>query len=69
MRDADLEAEVRRAVVTADTLVSRAEPIRTFRIPAQPSAGEHGLLTPSLKLKRKAVEKAYAREVEALYRA
>ena len=29
---------------------------------------EHGLLTPSLKLKRKAIEKAYAAEVEALYR-
>ena len=28
---------------------------------------EHGLLTPSLKLKRKAIETAYAVEVEALY--
>ncbi|MFJ8184873.1 AMP-dependent synthetase/ligase [Streptomyces sp. NPDC096105] len=69
VRDADLEAEVRRAVVTANTLVSQAESIRTFRILAQPFTEEHGLLTPSLKLKRKAIEKAYAREVEALYRA
>ncbi|MFB0615893.1 long-chain fatty acid--CoA ligase [Streptomyces sp. AGS-58] len=69
VRDADLEAEVRRAVVAANTLVSQAESIRTFRILAQPFTEEHGLLTPSLKLKRKAIEKAYEREVEALYQA
>ncbi|MEV7438552.1 AMP-dependent synthetase/ligase [Streptomyces griseoviridis] len=69
VRDADLEAEVRRAVVAANTLVSQAESIRTFRILAQPFTEEHGLLTPSLKLKRKAIETAYAAEVDALYRA
>ncbi|MET7454269.1 AMP-dependent synthetase/ligase [Streptomyces sp. NPDC005574] len=68
VRDADLETEVRRAVVAANTLVSQAESIRTFRILAQPFTEEHGLLTPSLKLKRKAIENAYADEVEALYR-
>ncbi|MDX3802891.1 AMP-dependent synthetase/ligase [Streptomyces sp. AK04-3B] len=68
VRDADLEAEVRRAVVAANTLVSKAESIRTFRILGQPFSEEHGLLTPSLKLKRKAIENAYANEVEALYR-
>ncbi|GGQ14222.1 AMP-dependent synthetase/ligase [Streptomyces mutabilis] len=69
VHDADLETEVRRAVVTANTLVSKAESIRTFRILAQPFTEEHGLLTPSLKLKRKAIENAYGAEVEALYRA
>ncbi|MCF3134387.1 AMP-dependent synthetase/ligase [Streptomyces olivochromogenes] len=69
VRDPDLETEVRRAVVAANTLVSQAESIRTFRILAQPFTEEHGLLTPSLKLKRKAIENAYANEVEALYRA
>ncbi|MFJ6843621.1 AMP-dependent synthetase/ligase [Streptomyces griseoluteus] len=68
VRDADLETEVRRAVVAANTLVSQAESIRTFRILAQPFTEEHGLLTPSLKLKRKAIEKAYEHEVDALYR-
>ncbi|MFI9615019.1 AMP-dependent synthetase/ligase [Streptomyces sp. NPDC052023] len=67
VRDPDLETEVRRAVVAANTLVSQAESIRTFRILAQPFTEEHGLLTPSLKLKRKAIEKAYSNEVEALY--
>ncbi len=68
VHDADLEAEVRRAVVAANTLVSQAESIRTFRVLAQPFTEEHGLLTPSLKLKRRAIEKAYGTEVEALYR-
>ncbi|MFD3921849.1 AMP-dependent synthetase/ligase [Streptomyces sp. NPDC058595] len=68
VRDPDLELEVRRAVVAANTLVSQAESIRTFRILAHPFSEEHGLLTPSLKLKRKAIETAYTVEVDALYR-
>ncbi|WP_327342644.1 AMP-dependent synthetase/ligase [Streptomyces europaeiscabiei] len=69
VRDPELETEVRRAVVAANTLVSQAESIRTFRILAHQFTEEQGLLTPSLKLKRKAIEKAYINEVEALYRA
>ncbi|MFC5075500.1 AMP-dependent synthetase/ligase [Kitasatospora cinereorecta] len=68
VRDPDLEMEVRRAVVAANTAVSQAESIRTFRILAHPFTEEHGLLTPSLKLKRKAIETAYAVEIDALYR-
>ncbi|MFJ6465384.1 AMP-dependent synthetase/ligase [Streptomyces sp. NPDC091387] len=68
VRDPDLEMEVRRAVVAANTAVSQAESIRTFRILAHQFTEEHGLLTPSLKLKRKAIETAYAAEVDALYR-
>ncbi|MFJ2743457.1 AMP-dependent synthetase/ligase [Streptomyces sp. NPDC087440] len=68
VRDPDLEMEVRRSVVAANTLVSQAESIRTFRILAHQFTEEQGLLTPSLKLKRKAIEKAYAVEVNALYR-
>ncbi|WP_307670734.1 long-chain fatty acid--CoA ligase [Streptomyces sp. V2I9] len=67
VRDPDLEMEVRRAVVAANTAVSQAESIRTFRILAHPFTEELGLLTPSLKLKRKAIETAYAIEVDALY--
>ncbi|WP_274912399.1 AMP-dependent synthetase/ligase [Streptomyces sp. WZ-12] len=69
VRDPDLETEIRRAVVAANTLVSQAESIRTFRILANQFSEEQGLLTPSLKLKRKAIEAAYAAEVDALYRA
>ncbi|MFD9421807.1 MULTISPECIES: long-chain fatty acid--CoA ligase [unclassified Streptomyces] len=67
VRDPDLEREVRRAVVAANTAVSQAESIRTFRILAHQFTEEAGLLTPSLKLKRKAVEAAYAVEMDALY--
>ncbi|MFE7748823.1 AMP-dependent synthetase/ligase [Streptomyces sp. NPDC057428] len=68
VRDPDLEMEVRRAVVAANTAVSQAESIRTFRILAHQFTEEHGLLTPSLKLKRKAIETTYSAEVDALYR-
>ncbi len=68
VRDPGLEKEIRRAVIAANTLVSKAESIRTFRILAHPFSEEHGLLTPSLKLKRRAIEAAYAAEVDALYR-
>ncbi|MCX5381312.1 long-chain fatty acid--CoA ligase [Streptomyces sp. NBC_00091] len=65
--DPDLTAEVRRAVVAANTLVSQAEAIRAFRVLAEQFTEERGLLTPSLKLKRRAIETAYAREVAGLY--
>ncbi|MGP3990541.1 AMP-dependent synthetase/ligase [Streptomyces sp. 3N207] len=68
LRDEDLETEMRRAVVAANTQVSQAESIRTFRILAAPFTEEDGLLTPSLKLRRAAIEAAYASEIEALYR-
>jgi long-chain acyl-CoA synthetase len=65
--DADLATEVRRAVVAANTLVSQAEAIRAFRVLAEQFSEERGLLTPSLKLKRRAIETAYAKEVASLY--
>ncbi|RSS78288.1 long-chain fatty acid--CoA ligase [Streptomyces sp. WAC06614] len=68
VRDPELTAEIRRAVVAANTLVSQAESIRTFRVLPGQFTEEQGLLTPSLKLKRRAIEKAYAQEVAALYR-
>ncbi|NSC24639.1 long-chain fatty acid--CoA ligase [Streptomyces albus subsp. chlorinus] len=67
LRDEDLEREMRRAVVAANTQVSQAESIRTFRILAAPFTQENGLVTPSMKLKRAAIEAAYASEIEALY--
>ena len=60
VHDADLEKEIRRAVVAANTLVSQAESIRTFRILAAQFTEERGPLTPSLKLKRRAIEATYA---------
>lgn len=68
VREPGLQLEIRRAVIAANTLVSQAESIRTFRILATQFSEENGLLTPSLKLKRKAIEQAYAVAIDALYR-
>ncbi|MFF3256869.1 AMP-dependent synthetase/ligase [Actinacidiphila glaucinigra] len=68
VRDPDLETEVRRAVSAANTRVSRAESIRSFRVLAASFSEERGLVTPSRKLRRRAVEEAYAAEIDAMYR-
>ncbi|WP_328912586.1 MULTISPECIES: AMP-dependent synthetase/ligase [unclassified Streptomyces] len=67
VRDSDLELEIRRAVVAANTLVSQAESIRSFRILPTQLSEEYGTLTPSMKLKRRAIEHRYAAEIAALY--
>ncbi|MBZ4017203.1 AMP-dependent synthetase/ligase [Streptomyces purpurogeneiscleroticus] len=62
-----VRAAVQRAVAVANASVSRAESIRAFRIlPGEFSVAD-GLLTPSLKLRRAAIERAYAAEIDALY--
>ncbi|GGN57431.1 long-chain acyl-CoA synthetase [Streptomyces kronopolitis] len=62
-----LQAEVRRAVARANASVSRAESIRAFRVLPGEFSQESGLVTPSLKLRRAAIVRAYAAEIEALY--
>lgn len=65
--DPELIADVQRAVDYANEAVSRAESIRRFRIVPGAFTEENGQLTPSLKVKRAEVAKAYADEIEALY--
>jgi long-chain acyl-CoA synthetase len=65
--DPDLHAELQRAVAAANTAVSRAESIRSFRVLAGEFTEQEGLLTPSLKLRRRAVAEACARDIAALY--
>ncbi|WP_037571126.1 AMP-dependent synthetase/ligase [Phaeacidiphilus oryzae] len=65
--DPDLQAEIQRVVVTANTAVSRAESIRAFRILPTEFTEDQGLLTPSLKLRRAAILRLYAADIEALY--
>jgi len=50
-----------------NTKLNRWETVKKFLILPQDLSVERGELTPSLKVKRKAVEKEYAAEVEALY--
>lgn len=65
--DPELIADVQRAVDHANAAVSRAESIRRFRLVPGDFTEENGLLTPSLKIKRHAVVRTYAAEIESLY--
>ncbi|WP_017933914.1 AMP-dependent synthetase/ligase [Nocardioides sp. Iso805N] len=66
--DADLRAEVQRAVDDANKAVSHAEAIKKFVILPDAWTEEGGQLTPSLKLKRNVVMREFHDEVDALYR-
>ncbi|MCH0571644.1 long-chain fatty acid--CoA ligase [Streptomyces sp. MUM 136J] len=65
--DADLNAEVQRAVDAGNVAVSTAESVRRFQILPIEFTPENGLLTPSLKLKRPVITKDFAAEIDGLY--
>ncbi|WP_328295656.1 AMP-binding protein [Kineococcus sp. NBC_00420] len=65
--DAEVLAELQKAVDRTNESVSRAESIRKFRVLADDFTVENGYLTPSLKVKRSEVLKDLADQVEALY--
>lgn len=67
MDDADLLAVLQRAVDEANKLVSRPESIRRFAMLPVDFTEEAGHLTPSMKLRREAVMKDFATEIEGLY--
>jgi long-subunit acyl-CoA synthetase (AMP-forming) len=62
-----VHAELERAVKSANEAVSKPESIRRFAVLPGDLTEENLYLTPSLKLRRNIVMKAYAAEVEALY--
>jgi long-chain acyl-CoA synthetase len=65
--DPDLRAAVQSAVDSANKSVSQAESIRSFTILPQDFTEERGEITPSLKLRREIIAKAYADRIEAIY--
>ncbi len=65
--DADLNAELQRAVDDANRTVSQAEAVRKFRVLPVDFTEQGGQLTPSLKIKRAVALKEFAAEIEALY--
>ncbi|MFG3495552.1 AMP-dependent synthetase/ligase [Streptomyces sp. NPDC047928] len=67
VHDEDLVAALQRAVDDANRLVSRAESIRRFRVLPTEFTEQTGHLTPSLKLRRAAVLRDFAADIEALY--
>ncbi|MDI3422464.1 AMP-dependent synthetase/ligase [Streptomyces luteolus] len=67
VQDPELLETLQKAVDEANKLVSRAESIRRFRVLPVDFTEAAGHLTPSLKLKRVAIERDFADEIEALY--
>ncbi|MEV7002416.1 AMP-dependent synthetase/ligase [Streptomyces sp. NPDC093982] len=65
--DAELRAILQRAIDEANKLVSRPESIRRFTILPMDFTELDGHLTPSMKLRREAVMRDFAAEVEELY--
>jgi long-chain acyl-CoA synthetase len=65
--DPDLLAELQKAVDEANSAVSQAESIRRFRVLPVDFTEAAGHLTPSLKLKRGAIARDFAQEIEELY--
>jgi long-chain acyl-CoA synthetase len=68
VEDEDLLAELQKAVDDANASVSQAESIRRFRVLAADFTEDGGHLTPSMKLRRAAVAKDFAADIEELYR-
>ncbi|MFI9769155.1 AMP-dependent synthetase/ligase [Streptomyces sp. NPDC052415] len=64
-----LREEIARAVAAANSTVSRSESIRVFRVLPEPFDLSNGLLTPSMKLRRDAIVRHYALEIDAMYQA
>jgi long-chain acyl-CoA synthetase len=60
-------AALQAAVDDANATVSRAEQIRTFRVLDSDLTESRGHLTPSMKVRRSAVVKDFADEIDAIY--
>ncbi|MFI5498461.1 AMP-dependent synthetase/ligase [Nocardia asteroides] len=65
--DEDPATEIQVAVDDANSLVSRAESIRAFRVVDGDFTVDAGLLTSSLKLRRAAIAETYSAEIDQLY--
>lgn len=65
--DPELLAEIQRAVDEANKAVSRAEAIKRFRVLGADFTEESGHLTPSMKVRKNAVSKDFAADIDALY--
>ena len=65
--DPELRAELQAAVDEANTVVSRPESIRRFRVLDATFTEQGGQLTPTLKLRRDTVLRQFTSEIDALY--
>jgi long-chain acyl-CoA synthetase len=65
--DAEVRAQIAEAVEGANSHLSRVEQIKRFTILATDWLPDSDELTPTMKLKRKPIERKYATEIESLY--
>jgi len=65
--NAALLAEVGRWVEKSGEQFARVEQVRKFKLLPRSLSADHGELTPTLKLKRKVIEKQWAPLIEAMY--
>jgi long-chain acyl-CoA synthetase len=65
--DAELLSVLQRALDEANKLVSRPESIRRFAVLPVDFTEQAGHLTPSMKLRRTAIERDFSKEIESLY--
>lgn len=63
----DVQSQVRQAVADANTQLASWESIKKFQVLPQEFSVEGGELTPSLKVKRKALDQRFQAQIEALY--
>ncbi|HUM71992.1 MAG TPA: AMP-binding protein, partial [Chloroflexota bacterium] len=66
-RDADVAALVQGIVDQANAFLARYEQIKYFRILPEEVSVENGLLTPTLKLKRREMETRYGEWLDGMY--
>ena len=67
--DPDVLAEVSRGVDKANQEFARVEQVRKFRVLPRSLSLEHGELTPTLKVKRRVVDRNWAALIESMYAA
>ncbi|MBR5950904.1 MAG: long-chain fatty acid--CoA ligase, partial [Actinomycetaceae bacterium] len=65
--NAQVLASLDRAVIRANAAVSRAESIRRFHVLDTDFTVTNGYLTPSMKVRRQAILKDFAEQVDKLY--
>lgn len=66
-RQAEIERRLSAKVDAVNASVAHHETIKNFKIFAEPLTVENGLLTPTLKIRRKKITERFGSEFEALY--
>jgi long-chain acyl-CoA synthetase len=66
-RAPEVQAEVSRGIEAANGTLARVEQIKRFRIVDEPWVPGTELVTSSMKVRRRAINRRYAAEIEALY--